>query len=225
MMISNEQMILRLAAAALLGGIVGWNRERLDWAAGLRTHMLVCLGSCLFMLVSSYGFMDILGYPHIQLDPSRVASQVVPGIGFLGAGTIIFRRNVIRGLTTAASLWAVAAVGLATGGGMVLGAAVTTLFIVAILSWLKPLEDRVFQKQKSRAIQLLIGRDVSLFDIEAALKTSDIHLKHIVVKKGDTPEIQRVEVIINGANQQNLLPLLDKLRSLKGVLEVSSASS
>lgn len=87
--------------------------------AGLRTHMLVCLGAALVMIVSAYGFNDIISAYRIVLDPSRVAAQVVSGIGFLGAGTILFlRQQVIRGLTTAASLWTVAAIGLAVGCGL-----------------------------------------------------------------------------------------------------------
>ena len=95
--LTQDQIILRLILAAILGSVVGLERERLDWAAGLRTHMLVCLGATLFMIVSTYGFMHVLGYPNsgIALDPSRVAAQVVSGIGFLGAGTIILRKDVI----------------------------------------------------------------------------------------------------------------------------------
>jgi hypothetical protein len=119
-MISPEQIVLRLVIAAILGGLVGVERERLEWAAGMRTHALVSLGSALFMVVSAFGFSDILGEQHVILDPSRVAAQVVSGIGFLGAGTIILRREIVKGLTTAASVWAVAAVGLAVGGGMFL---------------------------------------------------------------------------------------------------------
>ena len=102
---------MRLGVAAVLGALVGLERERLEWAAGMRTHALVSLGSALFMVVSIFGFSDILNERHVILDPSRVAAQVASGIGFIGAGTIIFRREVVKGLTTAASIWAVAAVG------------------------------------------------------------------------------------------------------------------
>jgi len=113
-MLTHQDIILRLVVAAILGGAVGLERERLEWVAGLRTHMLVCLGSTLVMIVSAYGFGEALGTEHVVLDPSRVAAQVVSGVGFLGAGTILFlRHQVIRGLTTAASLWTVTAVGLA----------------------------------------------------------------------------------------------------------------
>ena len=111
-----EQEILRLLAAAGLGAVIGFERERLDRGAGLRTHALVSTASALVIIVSAYGFMDVVTANHtIVLDPSRIAAQVVSGIGFLGAGTIILRKNAIRGLTTAASVWAVAGIGLAAG--------------------------------------------------------------------------------------------------------------
>src|SRR5579883_350300 len=108
-MLRNEEIFLRLFVAALLGALVGWERERGERAAGLRTHALVGLGSALFMVVSSFGFEDTRNMPQVALDPSRVAAQVASGVGFLGGGTIILRREVVRGLTTAASIWAVAA--------------------------------------------------------------------------------------------------------------------
>ena len=119
-MTSPLELVLRLVVAAVLGGLVGLERERLEWAAGMRTHALVSLGSALFMVVSIFGFSDILNEQHVILDPSRVAAQVASGIGFIGAGTIIFRGEIVKGLTTAASIWAVAAVGLAVGSGMFL---------------------------------------------------------------------------------------------------------
>ena len=90
--------LLRLLTAAALGSLIGFERERLLWAAGIRTHMLVCVGACLFMIVSTYGFSTILG-PNVVLDPSRVAAQVVSGIGFLGAGAILARGEIVKGLT------------------------------------------------------------------------------------------------------------------------------
>ena len=107
------EFILRLALAGLLGGIIGIDREYRAKEAGLRTHFLVSLGSALIMIVSQWGFHDILKYEHVGLDPSRVAAQVVSGIGFIGAGTIILQKQFVRGLTTAAGLWATAGIGLA----------------------------------------------------------------------------------------------------------------
>ena len=110
------EVIIRLVVAAVLGSLIGLERERLDRGAGLRTHALVATASALIIIVSAYGFSDVLQEGRIVLDPSRVAAQVVSGIGFLGAGTIILRKNAIRGLTTAASVWAVAGIGLAAWG-------------------------------------------------------------------------------------------------------------
>ena len=99
--------ILRLFVASLLGGLIGLEREYREKAAGLRTHFLVALGSALFMIVSAYGFDGVLTDSHMRLDVSRIASQVVTGIGFIGAGTIIFQKNAIHGLTTAAGVWVI----------------------------------------------------------------------------------------------------------------------
>src|SRR5580704_16646241 len=106
-------LILRLVAAAVLGSLIGLERQRLDKSAGLRTHMLVSVGSALVMIVSAYGFEEVLSPGRVVLDPSRVAAQVVSGIGFLGAGAILRQDQSVHGLTTAASIWTVAAVGLA----------------------------------------------------------------------------------------------------------------
>lgn len=224
-MLTNEQIIFRLILAAVLGSVVGLERERLDWAAGLRTHMLVCLGATLFMIVSAFGFSDILNHPHVSLDPSRVAAQVASGVGFLGAGTIILRRDMILGLTTAASLWAVAAVGLAVGGGLYLGAVATTLLIVIILAGIKPIERRLFQNRRPRSLKLVIERDASLFDVEKALETADVRFKHIVVEHGENPQEHHVRIILSQTQHKKLLPVIEQLRVLPGVREVSYASS
>lgn len=141
-MISIQEMLLRLAVAAALGGLVGLERERVESAAGLRTHAIVALGAALFMLVSMFGFGDAVHPPGVVLDPSRVAAQIVTGIGFLGAGVIIFRKEIVRGLTTAASVWLVAALGMAVGGGLYLPAVGATVLALAILAVMKPLERR-----------------------------------------------------------------------------------
>jgi putative Mg2+ transporter-C (MgtC) family protein len=128
------EALARIAAAAGLGGIVGLERELDEKAAGLRTHMLVAVGSALFTLVGAYGFSD---FPSRTVDPTRIAAQVVTGIGFLGAGLIFRQGFTIRGLTTAASLWLVAAIGMAAAAGFWKGAVIAT--IVALIS-LRPLE-------------------------------------------------------------------------------------
>jgi putative Mg2+ transporter-C (MgtC) family protein len=129
------EFILRIFVAALLGGAIGLEREYRAKEAGLRTHFLVALGSAVFMIVSAYGFDGVMNSPEHRWDVSRVAAQVVSGIGFIGAGTIIFHKseNVVRGLTTAAGLWVTAAIGLACGGGLyILSVGSTFLVLVGL---------------------------------------------------------------------------------------------
>ena len=124
--------VWRLVLAAIFGTIIGLDREYREKEAGFRTHFLVSLGSALMMIVSQYGFSEILTHDGVSLDPSRIAAQVVSGIGFIGAGTIIFNHQIVRGLTTAASLWATAGIGLTAGAGMSwLALAATILTLVA----------------------------------------------------------------------------------------------
>ena len=116
-MMLNMDFVIRLLVAGILGTIIGLDREYRAKEAGYRTHFLVSLGSALIMIVSQYGFQEIIKESSVTLDPSRVAAQVVSGIGFIGAGTIIFQKQIVRGLTTAAGIWATAGIGLAVGGG------------------------------------------------------------------------------------------------------------
>ena len=129
------EFLLRLLMAAVLGGLIGLEREYRAKEAGFRTHFLVAMGSALFMIVSAYGFTDAMNDDLQRWDVSRIAAQVVSGIGFIGAGTIIFRKteNVVVGLTTAAGLWVTAAIGLACGGGMyVLSIGSTMMVLVGL---------------------------------------------------------------------------------------------
>ena len=128
----TADFILRIFIAAMLGGAIGLEREYRAKEAGFRTHFLVALGSALFMIVSAYGFSDAMNNELQRWDVSRVAAQVVSGIGFIGAGTIIFRKaeNIVSGLTTAAGLWVTAAMGLACGGGMYVLAIGSTVMVL-----------------------------------------------------------------------------------------------
>lgn len=151
-----SEVLIRLLLASLFGALIGLERERKDWAAGMRTHMMVCVGSCLIMMVSAFGFSDVLGTPHVELDPSRVAAQVISGIGFIGAGTILFiKQGTIRGLTTASGLWTVAAIGLATGGGMYFAAGATTFIALIILFGLAPIEQIYAKRFKQKTLRIL----------------------------------------------------------------------
>ena len=132
---------IRLLTSFILGSIIGLERERKARAAGLRTHILVCTGSCLIMLISLYIYE--LYKDKAPLDPARIAAGVVTGIGFLGAGTIIRSREGIRGLTTAASIWVSSAIGLAVGCGFISAALIVTLLTFLTLSYLRKVERKV----------------------------------------------------------------------------------
>ena len=137
--------ILNIFIAALLGGAIGFEREYRSKEAGFRTHFLVGLGSGLFMVLSLHGFDDFVGIQGIQRDPSRIAAQVVSGIGFIGAGTFIFQKNVVKGLTTAAGLWVTSAIGMTAGTGMYAVAATATAMVLVCLEAVDFIHHRVFK--------------------------------------------------------------------------------
>lgn len=126
------EYLLRLLSAAVLGAIIGVEREKRGKEAGIRTHLIVGLASCLMMLVSKYGFFDVISHGNIDLDPSRIAAGIVTGVGFLGAGVIFTRGRGVNGLTTAAGVWATVGVGMAMGAGMYLVGAAAAVCIVGL---------------------------------------------------------------------------------------------
>jgi putative Mg2+ transporter-C (MgtC) family protein len=223
--ITPEEILIRLAIAAVLGSVIGSERQKHEWAAGLRTHMLVCIGSTLIMIVSAYGFQGVVGQKGVELDPSRVAAQVVSGIGFLGAGTILFLRGeVVRGLTTAAGLWTVAAIGLAVGGGLYFAAGATTAIAFIILAVLKPLENRFFNKGKSGGVSMVLERKmVSLENIQDVFKIHGIKYAQISLSPSLEEDLDEIKIILqkNSLNKNNSLVIIEDLRKIKGVREVN----
>lgn len=174
-MLSWNEILLRLVTASLLGGVIGLERERKNWSAGLRTHMMVCLGASLAMLVSAHGFSDVLHLKNVSLDPSRIAAQVISGIGFLGAGTIVLlKQGIIKGLTTAAGLWTVAAIGLAAGAGMYFAACITTVISLIILWMLQYIEKRVSRKSNPTELHIVTSTEADSAELIQEL----LHLKN-----------------------------------------------
>jgi putative Mg2+ transporter-C (MgtC) family protein len=222
-MLSTEQIVLRLTVATALGAVVGLERERLERAAGLRTHALVGVGAALFMIVSAFGFDDALAVANVTLDPSRVAAQVVSGIGFLGAGTIIFQREIVRGLTTAASIWAVAAIGLAAGSGLFVAAVAATALVLLVLAGLKPIENRFFLHRRLRLLTLAIDRrTASLYAIESAVAAAGLRLERLLIEQGPTEDEDRLDLVLSRPRAEALDALIDQLRRLPGVRRISS---
>lgn len=143
------EYILCIVIAALLGGAIGLEREYRSKEAGFRTHFLVGLGSGLFMVLSLHGFDAFMGIPGIQRDPSRLAAQVVSGIGFIGAGCIIFQKNAVKGLTTAAGLWVTSAIGMTAGAGMFGLATVATGLVLLCLEGSNFIHHKIFHEEES----------------------------------------------------------------------------
>ena len=218
-------LLLRLGAAALLGSLIGLDRQRLDKSAGLRTHMLVSVGSALLMIVSAYGFDQVLQPGRVVLDPSRVAAQVVSGIGFLGAGTIVVRKQSVHGLTTAASIWAVAAIGMAAGGALYLAATAATLVMLVILALIKPLEDRLLGHGHldRRTFRLRVTEPFEVAAIESRFRTLGVEIQGVRVRVGASPGEREIEVNSGLAPAFAALRLVDQLKEIAGVREVSAS--
>lgn len=180
-------MVAKLAVALVLAFAIGWERERHDRPAGLRTHILVCLGSTLLTIVSeSYG---------PQSDPARISAQIVSGIGFLGAGTILRHGSVVRGLTTAASLWTVAAIGIAVGRGgtffVLAGAA--ALLVYVTLTFLNQLEGLVGEKRSRYELTLVYDGEVDRSrEIAELLSASQLSIERFNRQSAESPGLHRV---------------------------------
>ena len=206
---------IRISAALLVGGILGLEREKKRRAAGLRTYMLVCVGSCLIMLTNQYIF-QITGAG----DPMRLGAQVISGIGFLGAGTIIVtKRSHIKGLTTAAGLWSAAAVGLALGIGFYEAAAIAGFFIYFIMTVLQHWDAKMQRQAKYMDIYLECMGEISLGTLLYRIRQLDVTIDEI-----DTPPAmdgeERRAVIVSVALPKRMLhaPLLRQIEEIDGVL-------
>jgi putative Mg2+ transporter-C (MgtC) family protein len=222
-MISDQDVAVRLLVAAGLGCAVGFERERLLWAAGIRTHMLVAVGSCLLMIVSAYGFQHALLMPHVVLDPSRIAAQVVSGIGFLGAGSILLRGQVVKGLTTAASVWAVAAIGLASGGGLFFAAAASTVIILVILAGLKPLEEAYRTRAQGARLEITAERDrLNLSALHKVLGLRAGQIRRVISRSDETTGEERLSVTLARVSPQKLDRIIAELPGVSGVTSATA---
>jgi putative Mg2+ transporter-C (MgtC) family protein len=205
--------------ALVLGALVGLERERKERSAGMRTNALVALGSSLFTIISAFGFADLLGTAHIQLDPTRIASYVVAGIGFLGGGSIIVLRDTekVKGLTTAAAIWMVAAIGMACGAGMLVEAATGTVLTLMVLIVLRFVERRFLQHRELQHLRVETSSGGSQFVSQ---------LYHVCTRPGVTVEGLEVrkeqgsvtiEVACAVADTTTLTHMVGDLQELPGV--------
>jgi putative Mg2+ transporter-C (MgtC) family protein len=219
-MISDSDIALRLAVAAIAGSLIGFERERLLWSAGIRTHMLVSVGACLFTIVSAYGFQHAIEMPHVVLDPSRIAAQVVSGIGFLGAGSILLRGQSVRGMTTAASIWSVAALGLASGGGMFFAAGISTAIILVILAGIKPLEEAYRARVQSCVLHIRAERGaLSADELKNALRVRGGQIRRLLVSPADD-DLEDTTVHLVRVSEADIRAGAKRLKEQPGVQDV-----
>ena len=211
---------LRILLAAFLGGLIGLERSSGDRPAGLRTHVLVATGSALLMVVSIYG---IDGHPQYR-DPSRIASQVVSGIGFLGAGTILHEGLTVKGLTTAASLWIVSAIGLTVGCGMLAVGIFTTVITLVTLIMIRGLEKKVLPTGKATRCKLHVVLDKnpdSMMDVMDFLQERNIKTRILGIHNDPQRNVIEVDLAVKIGKYYNANTIISGLESTKTVQHVA----
>ncbi len=218
---------LRLFVALALGALIGAERERRDrsspsHSAGMRTLALVSLASSLIMIVSAYGFLQFSGRVGVQVQPAQVAAQVVTGIGFLGAGVILLRRDTVRGLTTAATVWLVAGIGLTCGLGFLWEAALATVLALALLTLVRPIERWLFPRRTPHVFQIGIERGTSALNvlggIRDVLARHDITLDGLTMRRGQHGEI--IKLRCRTTDKADLMQAAVELQALPHVRAV-----
>jgi putative Mg2+ transporter-C (MgtC) family protein len=214
------ELASRLGLAVALGGIIGVERELREREAGLRTHMLVALGSALFTIVSAYGFHELLsaGGPLVTLDPTRIAAQIVTGIGFLGAGAIIRQGFSVRGLTTAATLWMTAAIGMAAGAGFYSAAVLTTAIALFSLWPLRIWAHRALDRFHERRITLTLTEDSDIAPVIEKMEQLGVEIESFAFgEDGDKRTLTALIDLPGGLERTALLRQLASLPEVKGV--------
>jgi putative Mg2+ transporter-C (MgtC) family protein len=216
------EALLRLVLAGVFGGVLGLERELREREAGLRTHLLVSVGSALFTIVSAYGFREFLnsGESVVRADPTRIAAQIVTGIGFLGAGAIIRQGLSIRGLTTAATLWVVAAIGMAAGAGYYSAAAITTAVALVALWPLRQLAWRMVRRYRGDTGLLLVQLPAgeSPGRVIDAVEGVDARIESVEITHEENR--RNVQLTLELRREQLARELVERLADVENVLEV-----
>jgi putative Mg2+ transporter-C (MgtC) family protein len=215
------ELLLRIGLAAVLGGVIGVERELREREAGLRTHMLVSIGSALFTIVSAYAFREVLNGSNallVRTDPTRIAAQIVTGIGFLGAGAIIRQGFSVRGLTTAATLWLTAAIGMAVGAGSYAAAVATTAIALFSLWPLRIIAYRSFERFREDRINVTIDEEAGATSVIERLEQLGVDVESFSIGEIDGKRTLTVVCDLpRGLTKTMLVVNLSSLVDVKGV--------
>ena len=209
-------VVLRIFLSVLIGGLIGLERGLKNRPAGLRTYMVVCLGACLVMLTNQ-NVCQVFGTG----DPVRMGAQVVSGIGFLGAGTImVTRRNQIKGLTTAAGLWTAAGVGLAIGVGFYEAAITGALAVFTVMTLLQRMDQRMRRKTKVLEVYVELGKELSLGDFLRTLRSRDIEVRDTQRDQDSQQEngVRAYIATLKLQKRQSHVEVMDDIRTISGVV-------
>lgn len=229
--ISDMDLVIRLILAVILGGLVGIEREISNHSAGFRTHILVCLGSTTIMLLSIYGFSSFVDEYNVRMDPARLAAQVISGIGFLGAGAIMRNGNMIKGLTTAASLWVVASIGLCIGAGFYKAAVISTALVITTLFILNKCEKLLTKKRRTKKVELIVkDHSKAITQLLTVLETQQVKVLNLTVEpyeyetSGSQSNVyMKLCITCKLPRQAAWLMIVDQLREEDAVFSIKSA--
>lgn len=211
---------LRLLLSMILGGIIGWERETKKQQAGLRTHVIICIGATLLMLISIFIPQTFVDFQNG--DPGRIAAQVVSGIGFLGAGAIFSLGGSIRGLTTAATIWVVASIGLAVGAGMYAGAILVTLLILFVLVILGKVERKFFQEDVLKTLQITFSTaKIETDKVFAVLEHHHIITQSINILQSQDKKKSKMKLFVHVPSKVRIKELYKDLNTINNVDEIS----
>jgi putative Mg2+ transporter-C (MgtC) family protein len=218
--ISQYEMVLRLLLGAVIGGIIGYERQVHGRPAGFRTHILVCVACVLLMNASGYYHSLGVSEPaYLRADPGRIAAGAITGVGFIGAGVVLRTGFSIQGLTTAATIWMVSAIGLAVGEGLYLAGIVTTGITMFALVVLRRIESRM-PKLYSRVLTIVTGDNVEEDDIIAVLTKHDVHISNVDYEQCSISETTTYNYAVSFYNKKLIKSILGELSSLADVKRV-----
>jgi putative Mg2+ transporter-C (MgtC) family protein len=223
-MISEWELLLRLTMACVLGGVIGFERQARRKSAGLRTNVLVCLGSCLIMVLSEAIYNSVEG--HTNADPARLAAQVVSGIGFLGAGAIMKEGLTVTGLTTAACLWVVAGVGLAVGAGYYVAAIFTAGLVFVTLGTLSRLDEWVVQEKNLALCIHTVDRPGQVVRISHCLEDLNFVVQGVKIRADEDSkkkgrDMFYIDLVLLNHNHIKGIVVMEALKDLDGVVGVA----